>query len=224
MTLELTCGYCGRPVSVDATDAIASVVAATACVVSCRACNLEKHDRTPSEWRPTGLPAWRYQAERVLAHRYKMKRRGPAIATVLYVWPGATLLRHRSPVCLELLGHREGRCGKPAEHEVSLAGGPWTARCSSCVRFYHPRCAAELTELQALAHILVQLEEGTLAVEDEATLIAIARLAGVSIREYVDLARRMVLGDVVVRDALKALSPALHLEMWGPAEREVDPS
>lgn len=31
-------------------------------IITCAACNLEKGDRTPTEWRSNGLPPWIYES------------------------------------------------------------------------------------------------------------------------------------------------------------------
>ncbi len=46
------------------------------CLMACRDCNLSKADRTPSEWRPSGLDQWIYDLEKKLAHKYRMTARG----------------------------------------------------------------------------------------------------------------------------------------------------
>ena len=45
------------------------------CVLACNACNMDKSDMTPSEWRPEGLPKSVYERERKLVKKYKMKSR-----------------------------------------------------------------------------------------------------------------------------------------------------
>ncbi len=81
-----SCGYCGATGGTMHRDHIVPASRgggdeAHNCVVACAKCNLEKSDRTPSEWRPQGLPSWIYDSEKTLVLRYRMKaraRRGPA--------------------------------------------------------------------------------------------------------------------------------------------------
>lgn len=77
---KIPCGFCGAVCETMHKDHIIPHSRgggddARNCLVSCPACNLAKHDRTPSEWRPSGLPAWVYEVEETNALRYRMKAR-----------------------------------------------------------------------------------------------------------------------------------------------------
>lgn len=75
-----TCVYCGSesdemhkdhliPQSRGGSDEIEN------CISACAECNMNKSDKTPSEWRSTGLPDWVYEKERTLSQKYKMTSR-----------------------------------------------------------------------------------------------------------------------------------------------------
>jgi hypothetical protein len=87
------CGFCGQTFDRMHKDHIVPRSRgggddARNCIVSCPGCNLEKSNRLPSEWKPTGLPAWIYEIEPELVKRYKMtprsKRRSASTHFVCY--------------------------------------------------------------------------------------------------------------------------------------------
>lgn len=217
---QKVCGFCGVSCDVTHKDHIIPHSRgggddATNCIVSCAGCNLAKSDRTPSEWQPTGLPTWIYELEPHLAKKYGMKSRSrkgkPGTAWI----PGSQLLVHDSPICLEPSEARERPCNRPAGWEIySMLDGKWGAYCGKCIRFYNPKNHREISDVRSTGFVLAQLHCGTLKLELETTLATIAKLGGVSTLEYVDLARKMVLGSKKVRAGLKLLAPSLRLEMW----------
>lgn len=222
-TNPIPCGFCGRIADVMHQDHIVPRSRgggdeAWNCIMSCPGCNLEKSDRTPSEWKREGLPVWIYEVEKRNVIRYKMKPRGDRKRVAAGAISGWSLLAHRSPRCVEMRRPPSGgKCGLPADYEVCIPGmGPWTAVCAKCVRYYAKSCGRELDDASSLEHILVQLRGGVLSLAEETTLATIARLGGVSLAEYLDLAQRMVGGDDRLRTALKALAPQLRLELWEP--------
>lgn len=90
------CGYCGKnegpmhrdhliPHSRGGGDDVRN------CVLACEECNLSKSNMTPSEWKPTGLPAWIYSLEHELSARYKMKPRGRPAKPLVYKKPAEVL-------------------------------------------------------------------------------------------------------------------------------------
>lgn len=188
------------------------------CVIACRSCNLEKRDKTPSEWRPVGLSAWLYEKEKTLAAKYRMparERREPTAAgTIIRRVPGYALLENKMALCLEF---DEKPCRRPAEWEVrSPVDGTWGANCSQCVRYWAADLRRELDEPRGVLHVLVQLRDGTLDVGRETSLQSLARAGGVPTNDYIDLAVKMIVGDGVVRNGLKAIFPGLRLDMWEP--------
>lgn len=207
------------------------------CVLACAACNINKTDKTPSEWQPEGLPTWVYEKERVLSTKYRMTPRnkrgrqippaGRAQAGVSkrsreYL-PGMSLLVAEYPICLES-NSRPGRragfsgdfCRRPAEYAIGgvlLGGG--TAHCHECIKYYSPEFRIELgTDALRARHILAQLREGTIPIAKETKLALVARTGGVTLDEYIDLALQVLAGDTVLRNSLKAAIPQLHLEVW----------
>ena len=89
---ELKCGYCRMSISFEANDDSKAhrdhIIPASRgggddarnCLVVCKPCNLAKSDRTPSEWKPKGLPELVYELEAKLLRLYAMKdrsKRGP---------------------------------------------------------------------------------------------------------------------------------------------------
>lgn len=230
MTDPLTCGYCGRAISKDARDdsklhedhivphSRGGGDDARNRVNSCTPCNLEKSDRTPSEWKPEGLPAWLYEVEALLVVRYKMRARSRKEKVAVHdegvEVSGFALLVHRWPACTE---HERKLCKRPADFEVCIPGlGPWTAKCARCVEYYRKSNCRELTSVDALEHILVQLRDGVLDPQEERTIATLARLGGVSLAEYLDLAQKMISGDATIRESLKLIAPQLRLELWEP--------
>lgn len=78
--IDRACGYCGATDRVLQRDHIIPHSRgggddARNCLLACVQCNIAKHNRTPSEWRPQGLPVWIYQVEDALARKYKMAAR-----------------------------------------------------------------------------------------------------------------------------------------------------
>jgi|SRR5579872_376392 len=172
------------------------------CVVACATCNMNKRDKTPSEWHPTGLPSWVYEKEIKLAIKYRMPARG--VKKII----GYGLLVTRTPICLEF---HHGICGRPAECEVRV-GGSWGAKCFQCAKMYKFRNG--LTAQRRAVHVLVQLRDGTLSREHEKTICTLARAGGVSVEEYLSLAAQMVDGGKSVRAHLKETFPDLRLSVW----------
>lgn len=220
---RVACGFCGQVAEEMHKDHIIPRSRgggddARNCLVSCAACNLSKSDRTPSEWRPSGLPSWIYEVEKELADRYKMKprdRRRSAASSVRAV-PGFALLKARFAVCLEW---DRQQCRRPAEWETwDPLSGTWGAKCEWCAEFYRADHRREMDERRSLLHVLLQLRDGTLNADHETVLSLRARAGAVSLKEYLELATQMLLGESSVRADLKSAFPALGLELWAPAD------
>jgi hypothetical protein len=60
----------------------------------------------------------------------------------------------------------------------------------------------------------VQLRDGALNINEETLLVTIAKTAGLTTNEYLDLILQMLCGDAKLRTSLKELFPKAKLEMW----------